>query len=702
MSSQNRPNSASSASSQSSGAPVRGGRGRGLHPTASVHAHSAAPAPLNVPAPRPQIAHQIIQQCQEFLVQLAWQEVRSGATTTVAEQKNKLLESFQRFIVLFLNNGIPAANASYALCPEVLRTADRTAAVERLNQSTGTGRASLTKDSLYRKAKKGVQKLLKYMADWVRICKDPSTRVGQFTPAVPPSGHDRDWVWNKIKSTEHRSNQCLKIWKMRSENRHLAENTDAAVREALTHLIFARRGMSLDEEMAFRGRHENSELNEEHQALYSQIQEEVDSGQVLVDSDDEDPPVVNTSRVSTSAPRGYFEQPYCEMSGIYHSFELAFKAFTQYAGSGHADIDAFYTSEWVDLQRTQASSGANGRNHQRNQNRADQMSSSQSQANSSQLQANSGIHQQPSQAAAVSSQSMHQLHDISAQMEQANLRGRHTCMMATFEKAIEVAGKLNEPVENVQQLQRSYLDYLKAEIDRQRLLFAAAVTVSSPPPSVTTAIERTTPTLIPLSSSPARTELPRATQRRRIHTTGTIAEATRLIQEQGEIIDNEGDGNCLFYCLAHIEYEYLSHSAIGRRPREKSTHEDMRARVVHTLRLDSEVVQIARVQDVQRGQLHSIYADTDMEQQKGSIDDYCNWMAQDATSGRSVTLALVVSVVKCFWRLIFFLVNLKSRLLSMSGNCCKLLFTGRSWRIMDVTKGRRTQVLRLQHLDKIP
>jgi hypothetical protein len=128
----------------------------------------------------------------------------------------------------------------------------------------------------------------------------------------------------------------------------------------------------------------------------------------------------------------------------------------------------------------------------------------------------------------------------------------------------------------------------------------------------------------------------------------------------------------------------------------------MRARVVHTLRLDSEVVQVARVQDVQLGQLHSIYADTDMEQQKGSIDDYCNWMAQDATSGRSVTLALVVSVVKCFWRLIFFLVNLKSRLLSMSGNCCKLLFTGRSWRIMDVTKGRRTQVLRLQHLDKIP
>lgn len=616
---------------------VPAGRGRGnLHPTtASGPGHNSAangPASLIVPPPRPQIAHQIVQQCQEYLVQLAWQEVRSGATTTVADQKNKLLESFQRFIVLFLNNSIPAANASYAVCPEVLRTADRTAAIEKLNQSTATGRASLTKDSLYRKAKKGVQKLLKYMADWVRICKDPNTRVGQFVPAEPPSGHDRDWVWNKMKSTEHRSNQCLKIWKSRSENRHLAENTDAAIREALTHLVFARRGMSLDEEMAFRGRYESDDLNAEQQAIYSQIQEEVESGQVLVDSDDDEAPVV-AARPSTSAPRGYFEQPYCEVSGIYHQFELAFKAFTQYAGSGHADIDAFYTSEWADLQRTQANSGATGRTHQRTQNRQDQMSSSQPLAAGSQLQ-------QPSQAAAVSSQSIHQLHGISAQMEQANLRGRHTCMMATFEKAIEVAGKLNEPVQNVQQLQRSYLDYLKAEIDRQRLSFAAADNVSSLFPSAnaaTTAIAMP-PTTFPLSPS-SRTPERRAPQRRRFHNNATIGEALRQIEEKGELIENEGGGNCLFYCLAHIEYEYLT--AIGRRPRDKSAHEDMRARVVHTLRFDACIVQIARVQDVLSGELHSIYADKDMEEQKGTTDDYCNWMGQDMTSGRSVTLALV-------------------------------------------------------------
>ena len=88
--------------------------------------------------------------------------------------------------------------------------------------------------------------LLRYMGDWVRICKDPNTREGDFVPSEPQSGKDRDWAWNKVKSTEHRANQCLKIWKLRSEKRHLTENTDAAVREALLHLNFARRGYSLE------------------------------------------------------------------------------------------------------------------------------------------------------------------------------------------------------------------------------------------------------------------------------------------------------------------------------------------------------------------------------------------------------------------------------------------------------------------------
>jgi hypothetical protein len=228
---------------------------------------------------------------------------------------------------------------------------------------------------------------------------------------------------------------------------------------------------------------------------------------------------------------------------------------------------------------------------------------------------------------------MNQLHDIAAQMEHANSRGRHTCMMSTFEKAIELSGKLNKPVEK---LQTSYLEYLMAEIDRQLPASAAAGTApTSLLPSLPTAIA-TTPRMVPLApltpSTPQTAEPP--PQRRRLYSSDTSG-ALEQIKEVGEIIENRGKGNCLFHCLAHVEDEYLT--ALGRRPRNNSTHENMRAQVVATLRDEADVIRVAVVRDVRLGELHSIYAAGDMVQQKVSVEEYCDWMAQDGSCGRSVT-----------------------------------------------------------------
>ena len=275
--------------SRGTSAPRGGGRGD-LHPSRTPTAATSGVAPLAPTAPRPQVAFQIIQQCQEFLVQLAWQEVRESPTMTVSDQKNRLLEAYGRFVLLFLQKAIPATNSSFLTCPEALRNGDRTASAAMLHQSTSTGRASISKDSLYRKAKKGTKMLLKYMGDWVRICKDPNTRPVDFTPAEPQSGTDRDEVWTKIKSSEHRSQECLKIFNSRSRNRHLAENTPEAIREALMHVNFARRGFSLEEEMALRGKYEAERLDADEGAIYDQIIENVEAGQVVADSDDDDAP----------------------------------------------------------------------------------------------------------------------------------------------------------------------------------------------------------------------------------------------------------------------------------------------------------------------------------------------------------------------------------------------------------------------------
>ena len=587
----------------------------GARPAAAAPSSSATVAPLQTTPPRPIIAFQIVQQCQEFLIQLAWQEVRGMATMTTADQKTKLLECYTRFVNLFLQNAIPATNNCYPVCPEALRAGERTASAALLHQSTQTGRANVSKDALHRKAKNGVKKLLKYMGDWARICKDPNTRPGEFTPSAPPSGHDRDWVWTKIKSTEHRSSECLKIWKKRSANRHLAENNDDAVREALTHLNFARRGHSLDEEMNLRGQHEQDNLNEEDAAEYHQIMEEVDAGQVsgvMAESDDETSST--TSRVATqatAAPRGYFETPYCEVQGSYHPFELAAKAFTQYAGNGNEDISAFYTSEWADHQRTQASLGATGRTQQRRMQQAER---DQARGDNSTLPVVPSGSSQSSAAPPLSSTSNHHFDQLTQQMQQQNVIAQHGRILTNLEKAISLAQAMKKPSSMVSRLQQRCLDFLVADIDRE----LPALTLTA-----------TNNAAVALDSSPP--------VRRRRTQGETQTAAIQQIEDLGTLVENPGNGDCLFYCLAAINNSFLEMRA--PLARDAANHIDMRAEVVTTLRADSAIVRVAlSAPDVGTGQQHAIFAEGDMIQQKGSVEDYCDWMQEEGTSGRSVTL----------------------------------------------------------------
>ena len=472
-----------------------------------------------------------------------------------------------------------------------------------LHQSTSTGRASISKDSLYRKAKKGTQKLLKYMGDWVRICKDPNTRPGEFTPAAPPSGVDRDEVWTKIKSSEHRSQQCLTIFTARSRNQHLAENSAEAIREALLHLNFARRGYSLEEELEFRSKHEAHRLDDDEEAVYGQIIENVDAGHVVAESDDDDdaPSQVRPQSATAPAPRGYFEAPYCQIQGSYHPYELAAKAFTQYAGSGHQDISAFFTSEWAEQRRTQASLGATGRAQQRRQHLLDLNSSQQSQHAASSTTASS-----QSSTESFSSASTHQMDDLTKQMQQSNSHTQHNRVTTSMEKAIELAKALRKPTAEVRGLQQRFYEFLLDDINTHA------------------------PAAVPNQSQLASVEPPQS-QRRRV-SLGHAA-AIQLLQNFGEVVDNRGQGDCMFHCFATIEEEYLT-VRCKRRPRDAVTHTDLRAQVVATLRADSDIVQVAAVAD--GAAYSSIYCSEDMIQQKNSVDEYCNWMALDGSPGRSV------------------------------------------------------------------
>ena len=619
------------------GAGVRGGFNpptrtvtlAGTAPAAAAAATAAASAP-NAPAPgvasmatlhpRPQVPWQVIQQIQEFLLQLAWQEVREGPTMTVANQKNAMPPAFNRFADMFLQNAIPApaGNDCYPTCPDSLRNCDRTAAIALLNQSTSTGRASISKDSMHRKAKFGTRKLLKYMGDWLRVCKDPSTRAGEFTPSAPPSGKNRDYVWDKIKSTEHRSQQCLKIYNLRVQNSHLAENTPEAIAESLTHLNFSRRGYSLEEEMNIRGRFQENALadNDDLALDYNQIMQEVEAGNTghvaVAESDDEETVPRPAAAASAVAPRGYHESPYDTIAGNYHPFELCFKAFTQYAGHGHADISSFYTAEWAEQRRTQAAAGHVGRTQQRRQHQADLNQGSEPLSSSQSIVS----------TASTTATSVSQINDLTMEMRLSNAYTRGSQVIANLEKAISVATILNKPACTIQRLREQLFGLLMEDVSRG---------TDAAPRQPSQQLSPTAP----------------AQQRRRVFD-AQQQQAIQQMEELFDIVDNEGEGNCLFYVFEAIEEEYLD--SIRRRPRNRRTFEDLRNEVVDVLRASSATIRIASVRDVQGNGIQNVFVEADMASQQGSVREYCDWLSGYGVSGRSVSQSFLLFFFAFFWR----------------------------------------------------
>jgi hypothetical protein len=142
-------------------------------------------------------------------------------------------------------------------------------------QSTSKASSVFSEDALFNKAKKDVTSILKFMAEWCRECPSPSGRQpGQFVPAIPGSGHDRDFIFDKIMQTWWRAAQCLRIYNLRTKNCHLPENTPEAIRAALMSYNFAKRGITLSEQRNFLAQ----EVPSDPEHVYYQVHVETESG----------------------------------------------------------------------------------------------------------------------------------------------------------------------------------------------------------------------------------------------------------------------------------------------------------------------------------------------------------------------------------------------------------------------------------------
>jgi hypothetical protein len=601
------------------------GAARGGHVTAATPAGGSQPlqvTPFVAPPRRPTVAFQIVQQCQEFLYQMAWREVRESPTMSVSAQKDAILAAYTRFVPLFLDGAIQADNACYPAVPHAISACNRDDAIAILHQSTATGSANLSKDALHRKAKNGVKKLLKYMSEWVRLCKDPNTNPGEFVPSTPPSGKDRDWVWLQIKKAEHRVAQCTRIYKMRLSNRHLEENSEEAIKESLTHLIFARRGKSLEDEMELRGFAQNddysgSERSEAEQAdMRLEVQsifEEIEAG--FCSSEEENDEGASSSRarstsaasasrsMTTSAPRSYFEVPYAD---AHHVHEFTFKAFTQYAGHGSQAIAQFYTTEWADQCRTQANSGGTGRNHQRNRDRHIQLQNQQQPARSTPGE----VRDSQSSAQSIQSSSSSHLHMLATSMDRSNAISQSEIEIANLEKAIALGIKLKKPAITIDGLnERLFQLYLRG----------SGSAANSGHAAIGTRVDDNSPLI------------QQTTQRPRLQ--DSWEEALENIKRSFTVMENAGQGNCLFHVLAELWTQYKTF--VNRRRSADVTCDQARCYVVSMLRDKTSEILLAFGLGLEANAVpFPIGVKEDMEAQKGSVGSYCDWMALDGSPGR--------------------------------------------------------------------
>jgi hypothetical protein len=287
------------------------------------------------------------------------------ATMRVADQKKNLMIHYKGFINLFLNGTMPYTNDCFPPVPPSLASCDRVTAFNILMQSTSRSTSVFTEDALFGKVKGNVKRILKFITEWCRACPSETARnPGVFVPAEPPSGHDRDWVFDKILRAEWRVKQCLRVYKLRVSKSALAENTPAAIRGALLSLNFARRSITLEEERNYL----LQDVPDDPEHVYHQVVANTNAGFIADSSSDDENPADtqgssrprSSSSIVTTQP-AYHEIPF--PSPHYDELEFAFKYFTQYAGHGHADISHFYSEEW--LSRSSHASGAFGRRHQR-------------------------------------------------------------------------------------------------------------------------------------------------------------------------------------------------------------------------------------------------------------------------------------------------------------------------------------------------
>jgi hypothetical protein len=232
-------------------------------------------------------------------------------------------------------------------------------------------------------------------------------------------------------------------------------------------------------------------------------------------------------------------------------------------------------------------------------------------------------------------------------MEQSNAMSQSQIEIGNLEKAIALGIKLNKPAETIDCLNdRLYNLYLRgAGIQTPaNIVHACASSVyaglgSRPQPSSNAALR------IDQNDSPPMVQM---TQRPRIQENWD--EALDDIKRSFTVIENAGQGDCLFHVLAELWTQYKTF--VSRRRSANMSCRQARSYVTSMLRDKASEIILDAVDSVHIG------VKEDMEAQKGSVASYCDWMSLDGSPGRcSLSRRFSHCFVVCIQQISQILVN---------------------------------------------
>lgn len=356
--------------------------------SATSHADGATGEAASEPAAMPRnVAMPIIKRYQALFIIVAHSEVRqsgSGGTLSTREQESLLEQSYKRHLRLWYNDDATLLqNPNFPACPPQMKAVgDCEVFIRAMMSTTGAGRHSHTGVSLLRKYKELKKDMLKLIADWNMLC---GCTFGSNVLGDPPTGTLKETIYQRLLQTCYRKEETARVLKLRLacvgvQHANAPLCTPENIRLARFSCNYASRGFTkADEDADIRSYRRMQSMARGHvfhyrlMPIYAQMEAAVNADEILhaqaAAEQQSSQQASGSNETESRAPSqtSTASQNFTEaVMPAQFDIELgfAFKVFGNYEGSRH--LSPFWTQAWGEFRGGSAFAGRATTQHRQN------------------------------------------------------------------------------------------------------------------------------------------------------------------------------------------------------------------------------------------------------------------------------------------------------------------------------------------------